>query len=442
MIVIIGGGLGGLTAARTLLDAGCDDFVLLEKSPVMGGRLRTERTADGFLLDAGFQIVLDSYPALRRFGLLEHLERHGAAAFESGALMWEDGHFWELDHPVFTDKTGAVLRTAGTSAITVLDKIRLSALAFALLRTPDASLLSTTAARRDISTRQYLRELGFSSKAMRRFFQPFFGGVFLEDQLDTSASLFRYYLKKFVVGRALLPMRGIADLAEVLAAPLPSAVLRKSTAVRELIWDGRNVTGVRLENGEELAAQQVILATDATTAAELLRAQVTKPPTWRGVTSVYFKSREPVTLAKKLILPAGGSRLVRHFCVPSNVQPSWAPEGWSLLHATVLNRTQGTAHSGETGVDLTEDAAFFDAVRDEIETIFPGAACKLEPLAIRSIRQAVPVQGPGFGLDRAQWKARIPDQITLAGDVAGVASIQTVMESGVAAAGEALLRTA
>ena len=45
---------------------GIDDYLLLEAESEPGGRVRSAVTADGFTLDRGFQVLLDSYPAVRR----------------------------------------------------------------------------------------------------------------------------------------------------------------------------------------------------------------------------------------------------------------------------------------------------------------------------------------------------------------------------------------
>ena len=50
-VVVIGGGLAGLSAAYTLLGRGVD-FLLLEASERWGGVVRTE-VAGGFLLEGG-----------------------------------------------------------------------------------------------------------------------------------------------------------------------------------------------------------------------------------------------------------------------------------------------------------------------------------------------------------------------------------------------------
>ncbi|WP_201714893.1 NAD(P)/FAD-dependent oxidoreductase [Rossellomorea arthrocnemi] len=46
-VIIIGGGLSGIMAARTLIEKGVEDILILEKSSSVGGRLATERVGEG-----------------------------------------------------------------------------------------------------------------------------------------------------------------------------------------------------------------------------------------------------------------------------------------------------------------------------------------------------------------------------------------------------------
>jgi phytoene dehydrogenase-like protein len=63
-VVVVGGGLAGLSAAVHLHRAGLA-VTVCEAGDEVGGRVRTDRR-DGFLLDRGFQVVLPAYPELRR----------------------------------------------------------------------------------------------------------------------------------------------------------------------------------------------------------------------------------------------------------------------------------------------------------------------------------------------------------------------------------------
>ena len=63
-VTIIGAGLAGLSAALYLDRAGFE-VTVYEKSDRIGGVVATD-FVDGFFLDVGFQVILDSYPELRR----------------------------------------------------------------------------------------------------------------------------------------------------------------------------------------------------------------------------------------------------------------------------------------------------------------------------------------------------------------------------------------
>lgn len=421
MILIIGAGLAGLAAAQTLERAGRGDYLLLEAADQPGGRLRTTVTPRGYRLDHGFQVLLDSYAAIGRFVDWPRLQ---TGKFESGAVLLDGRDRWEIDHPL---NPGAKrVRTAFSSALTPLDKVKLAGLVVALMRTSDARLLQTTAAARDVSTRQYLRELGYSQRAIRRFFQPFFGGVFLEEALDTSASLFRYYLKKFAYGEAHLPAEGIASMPQAMAAQLPADRLRLGARVERLVIAKGRVEAVELADGERLDVEALVLATDRAESAALLGEERVEPVGWRQVTSLWFRSHEPLTDSRKLQLVAGHHRTVRHYAQVTNVQPALAPDGMHLLHATVLH-----------GADRP-DAALVKAALEEISEHHPLAPTLLELVRVIRVPRAVPVQEPGFARTFPRLKAWLPRNVWLAGDQTAPASIETALCSGESAAEQVL----
>ncbi|PSK66640.1 Pseudooxynicotine oxidase [Micromonospora sp. MH33] len=61
-VVIVGGGLAGLAAARRLHRAGTP-WRLIEAADRLGGRVATDEV-DGYLLDRGFQVLNTAYPRL------------------------------------------------------------------------------------------------------------------------------------------------------------------------------------------------------------------------------------------------------------------------------------------------------------------------------------------------------------------------------------------
>ena len=62
-VVIVGGGLAGLSCARHLQNSSVT-YLIAEASDRVGGRVKTDRL-DGFLLDRGFQVLQTAYPVAR-----------------------------------------------------------------------------------------------------------------------------------------------------------------------------------------------------------------------------------------------------------------------------------------------------------------------------------------------------------------------------------------
>jgi len=124
-VVVVGGGLAGLSAAWRLSQAG-HDVALLEAEPVAGGRMRAEPHpgpdgAGGFVLDRGAQFVSSAYPSLQRLidalGLRERvrpLRRTRNAILRGGRL-----------HPADAGSPLAMLRSP---LLGVTAKLRLSRL--------------------------------------------------------------------------------------------------------------------------------------------------------------------------------------------------------------------------------------------------------------------------------------------------------------------------
>lgn len=402
MIAIVGGGLAGLACARELHLAG-KEFVLFEAAPAVGGRQRTSRK-EGFILDHGFQVVLSSYDAVSAVCDTTALRPRW---FESGALLHDGRRLTHLASPLENPFTALF-----STAFSIGDKLRLASLGAELLLTPAHRLLARCASSGDISTRAYLKQRGFSEAFFTRFAQPFFGGVLLDNALESSAGLFLYYLKKFLSGRAWVPAEGIQALPASLAAGLPSSSLRLNSRV---VGISRDPAGVVLEKGDAVHADQIVLALDEPSLRRLLG--LPAPPPAHGVSVVYFKTRTSLYDRTCIVLPEGDGRLVRHFVQITNVAPSFAPAGWHLISATVLDS------AGRSADELADEAA------REISGVFPRAAGTLEHLETIHVPYAVPAQPPGFAARNAF--PDLPRNVYACGDWERGASIQAALRSGI-----------
>ena len=88
-VVVIGGGLAGLVCALRLQEGGVD-VRILEAADAVGGRVRTD-TVEGFSLDRGFQVLLDSYPEASRWLDFDDLDLR---PFDPGCLIYRHGRFF------------------------------------------------------------------------------------------------------------------------------------------------------------------------------------------------------------------------------------------------------------------------------------------------------------------------------------------------------------
>jgi phytoene dehydrogenase-like protein len=413
MILIVGAGLAGLVAAKTLQAAG-EDYLLVDAADAPGGRVRTD-VIDGFRLDRGFQVLLDSYPAAR-----QHLDIPALRPryFDSGALLHDDGDFFRVLHPI-RHPSGA-LAAALDPTFPFPDKLHLAALLASTVLHSDDSLLNRCANPNEPSTAGLLARLGFSPTFIRRFVQPFFGGVFLDNDLETSAGLFCYYLKKFATGLALIPARGIGEIPRQLAEDLPASRLRLSTRIDRLETSGTRATAAITAEGETLRADAILLATDEPATHRILGLIPSAARPARGVTAVYFRSSRPLYTGPLLVLPSGPDRLVRHLVQLTNVAPELAPDGQHLVSATILD---------PRGLDA---AALASAAATEIETIFTEAREALTHLHTAHVPYAQPRQPPGFAAHLPN--PTTPANVLLAGDQIHPCSIQSAMTSGESAA--------
>ena len=196
-VVIVGAGMAGLACAVELSAAGID-FILLEASDDVGGRVRSDRV-EGFILDRGFQVLLTSYPEARR--LLDY-EALDLRPFQPGALVRLDGSFSRLGDP--WRRPSDLFRTLTAPVGTLKDKLILARLRSRLVD-DDLERIWDRPAR---TTWSALEAEGFSPRIIRRFFQPFLGGVFLESELRTSSRMFEFVFRMFSTGLATLPARG------------------------------------------------------------------------------------------------------------------------------------------------------------------------------------------------------------------------------------------
>ena len=379
-VIVIGAGVAGLTCAAELTRAG-RSVVVLEASDGLGGRIRTDRQ-DGYLLDRGFQVILDAYPAVRRQVDLAELR---PAAFDAGAVVWDGRALHSLADPFRHPKAlGPDIRSP---LFGLLDKVRIASLA---VRARSAGWLSAREAAgepaADRSGADLLWDGGFGRRFVDHFARPFWGGITLDPMLDGSQGPLRYTLKMFLEGRAVLPESGVQALPERLGSQLRLGSVRYNTPAEELVRDGERVVGVRVR-GEVWRAAAVVIATDPPSARRLTGDDRFPDDTDAlGCTTVYLKGRRRPEIGKRLLLDGSGRLSINHVAPLSNVQPSYAPRGRHLLAAVLL---------GEHAANL-DDEAIASQARAETARMLGHSATDWDVLAVVRVPFSQFRQPPGI----------------------------------------------
>ncbi len=328
-VVVVGGGLSGLCCARTLQRAGVDAHIY-EASDGVGGRVRTDIVSN-CRLDRGFQVLFTAYPAVQQELDMDEL---GLQYFDAGAVVYWRGESYNLGDPI--KQPSQLLESAISPLITIKDKLRV----LRLRRDMRKVTLKEISEYPDMSMEDYLREYGFSDKFINRFIRPFFAGIFLDYSLHTSVRAFGFMWKMLVDGRTAVPEKGMGAIPRQIAKDLASDSVHLNSPVVELLRTEGRVTGIRLEDGETVEADAVVVATDGSVAARLTGLPLSSEP--RGTTCLYFLVPKPLHTHKSLLLfaepnaHAEGQALVNNATMMSNVAPSYAAKGKCLLSVSVL----------------------------------------------------------------------------------------------------------
>ena len=325
-IVIIGAGLSGLACAVTLSRAG-KRALLLERRERVGGRVYTQKTRSGFLVDEGFQVLLSSYPELSQMVSLKDLK---LKPFNSGALIF-NGQSLELLANPFRHPLRS-LETLKFSSASLRDKaLVVKLMARVLLKRPQDRIGSPT-------TLEYLNDFGFSQRFIEDFWKPFLRGVYLDPNLSLGSGFFEFLMNCFAWGEVTLPEGGMNALPQAISKQLPSESVRLNVSVKS--WEPHQVI---LENGETIEASAVVCAFDPKLQEKK------KESFFRRATTFYFTSPALSSLGWErwlVLVPPHLGFSISHLALISSVAPGYSKHGEPLLSVTVV----GDKHCSEREV--------------------------------------------------------------------------------------------
>jgi len=406
-VVILGGGVAGLIAALHCEEAGLSP-TLIEANTVPGGRVRTDYR-DGFQLDHGFQVLLTEYQEVQRYLDLDALE---LATFRPGALVFDPRGRFRVSDPL--REPGQLLSMAFSRVGTLRDKW----LVFTLNRELQAADRTSLFEVNDQTTLSYLQEYGFSARIINQFFRPFFGGIFLENELSTPAGMFRFVFKMFGSGHAALPRRGIGAVIEQLHARLERTKFLGDTKV-DYLKDNQLVD----TSGKIHTFDKLILTTDPASLMDNLSGQEIG---WHDTCVFYYAASQSILSEPTIGLVSNPDSLINNFCELTQVWPDYAPEGQHLISVTLK----------KIAPDSSE---LYRAIGEEIAQWCGKSDISLKYLTRYDIHKALPIN-PSQQFTMQPASTMLTDDIYLAGDYLLNASLDAAMRSGRLAA-EAMLQS-
>jgi len=372
-VLIVGAGLAGLSAAIDCQAAGAD-VTVIEASERAGGRIASD-VINGFICDRGFQLINAKYPALQELDVIKEIDFIPAPRVIEVAIRdrrYPIGDPRQLPWTVLNKATG-----------TIPEKL-------ALLR------FIVGKAKAGQSIGEALRSTG---ACYDRVLRPFLQGVFLTDPDNVDAIYGHSIIKSFVNGNPGVPRNGVGELPKALAK-------RVSNIVYNTRVDLIDLTSVHTNNGT-YTADKIVIATDATTATQLLG--LTEVPRMAGCITWYHAVSQNPSGNGRLVVDGQRRGPIINTVVMSDISVNYAPSGQHLVSTT-------------TELNVTESD-----VRRHLAVVWGTGTHDWQFIAKYEIPAALPIHNVGRALSQSM---KINDHHFVAGDHRSVPSQQGALFSG------------
>jgi oxygen-dependent protoporphyrinogen oxidase len=431
-IVIIGGGITGLTAAYHLQSVQQADlkfdFVLIEKEKRLGGKILTERT-DGFIIDKGPDCFLSEKPGVielaKRLGLVNRLLPSNEANKQT--FIFSSGKLHELPEGLLLMIPTKIWPFLSSRLISWRGKLRMAMDIF----------LPRGSVQEDESLASFIRRR-FGVEALEKIAEPLIAGIHASEPETMSlkgcfprflemeqkyGSLIKGVLatrKRTQTGSNTNGIKktyfmsfigGMADLTEALAKRISPQSIRLGVEVVKIEYRRTAkpaVFRVLFSNQEPLEAEAVILTTPAFISAELIRSLGSDLAS--KLAEIPFVSSATVSLAYHaaeleqplagfgFVIPRLENRKIMAATWSSSKWANRAPKGFVLVRAFV---------GGARNQDLVEleDNELVSLVRKEFQEILGISAT---PVLVRVHRWRKGM--PQYTLGHLQRVAEIEKQ--------------------------------
>ncbi|MGB0178267.1 MAG: FAD-dependent oxidoreductase, partial [Owenweeksia sp.] len=291
---------------------------------------------------------------------------------------------------------------------TLMDKIRMGNLQSESRRTQIKDLFNKP----ELTTKSYLKQRRFSNTIIDRFFSPFFGGIFLEQDLHTSSRMFEFIFKMMAEGDVAIPKKGMEEIPRQIKRKLRHTEFRFHTEVESI--SGQTIY---LKGGETIECPRIMVASNPTGLIPQLEAMVK----WQEAATYYFEADRSALHKNTIALNYDKPRLVNNFTVVSDTSPAYAPKKKHLVSVSLT-------HIPEKSVEeITHD------IKSELSPVFGAQVNDWKFIRNYHIPKALPAP-LNSQYEVPFTETRIREGLYLAGDHLLNGSLNAAIKSGELAA--------
>ena len=386
-VCIIGGGISGLAAAITTAEKAkqqsqqqSPSILILESDSEIGGRVRSDYTDDGYILDRGFAVFIEQYPSSLQLLDYDALELQ---QFLPGAKvkLSDQEKLASVSDPLRRRRD--IFKAITSPVGTPMDKMRLLPLFYTVMTKSVEELFEME----ETDTLSCLTDkYNFSEGFISQFFAPFLEGIYVAPLHQQSNRMLHFVMKMFTVGVTSLPKGGMQAVANQLkdkATDLGVDIQLNSKALSIEQQASDENFMLQVESKDEgkytVQAKSFVVATNAEIAHSLLQdmsgleqqIEPIKRLGQRSVGCVYYAFQSPAPLVEPILVlnGEGADRRntkeypVNNVCFPSVVQKSYAPDGYELCSVSILEMAL-SEHAGDHN-------SLDSSVRKQLSTWFP-----------------------------------------------------------------------
>ena len=408
-VVVVGGGLAGLSAARKLVLAG-HDVEIVEARAILGGKVSSWRDNDGDWIESGLHVFFGAYneifTLMREVGIYanvlwkEHVLRYTMA--DGDSFTFEN---WPLPSPLHLMPT--VLHNRYFSWPEKLTLAR-------MLPTIIFGKEDYYEAQDALTYEQWHLKQGISKKMLKRMFLPM-------------ALALKFVPPEEISARVVLDVAGIflrenqasrmgflsGSPQDTLIGPIAADIQRRGGTIRtqakvsELVQDASGrVIGVRLVNGSEVRGDAVVLALPIHQLNKLI------PNEWRT------RHRYFANLAQFEGVPVMTAQIWLDRQVTGIDNILFSPDGRIPVYADLGNTTPAYAIGGKSRIEAVvapardifdwDEKAIISKVWGDVQRAFPQQTANAHITKATLVRIPQSVYWPKPGLNGLRPTQRTP----------------------------------